>query len=702
MADLIFEIQSDEIPARMQRAGAEAFLEQLIGQLNAQGITPESHAAYVTPRRLAIDLRNLPDTSPATTETRRGPRVGSPSAAIQGFARSARIDPDQLEIREEKKGAFYFAVIAQPGQEVAEILNRVLPETISTFRWPKSMRWGTGSFRWVRPIRKVTAVLCIDNRVERLDFGISGMTAGSTTSGHAVMSPTRFSFTSFDEYMSLLEERFVILDSQLRLQRIREDGRRLANDRGLKLVEDAELLEEIAGLVEWPVPMIGDIDPKYRCLPREILVTTMRSHQKFLSVCDQETAAVTHFIVVADRQTPDDGATILKGNQLVLNARLADAEFVWSNDLRQITGDRGIDMLREKLATISYHEKLGDMACKSQRLRALAGRIASDLGYDGEMAERAASFVKIDLVSQTVGEFPELQGVVGRRWAEILSMDSAIAAACEEHYLPALAEDKMPQEEVSIAVGLADRIDQLAGFFAIGDVPTGSKDPFALRRAALAIVRVVLANDLRLRMADIFDVALDGYAEQGLSGLTKSRPNRHVVVGSVMTFIMDRLAVFLRTQGLRHDIIRACAAKEDSDDLTLLTVRARALSMFLTTADGERLLHGFRRAYNILQSEGRVAKIPPEPTAKRATAPSEVALFTALEDTNHAITMDLGEENYAGAMKAMASLSEPIDHFFEQVRVNTDDVDLRENRLRLLAAICHSTNAIADLTRIES
>ncbi len=686
----------------MQRPAAEEFLRLLTERLRNQDVEARSSAAFVTPRRLCIDLRGLPEASPPAVAVRRGPRVGAPESAVSGFARAAGTDPGQLEIRKEPKGEFYFAVTERPGYAIVQILNQTVPDAVSAFRWPKSMRWGADPFRWVRPLRSIAGLVCTGSERNVLDFSVGGIRAGDKTRGHASMAPDEFSVSSFDDYKARLFEKFVIIDSHERERRIFEGARGLAEFHGLELVRDQALLEEISGLVEWPVPMIEEIDPRFHSLPQEILVTSMRSHQKYLAARSPETGRITHFIVVANREAADGGAKIMEGNRLVLTARLEDAAFVWNNDLRRISAPGGIGSMQADIEQISFHSRLGSLAAKVRRMESLSAEIAGLLGTDAAAARRAAAFVKADLASDTVSEFPELQGMVGRRFAEALAMEDSVAAACEEHYLPSGPSDRVPSQAVSAAVGLADRIDQLVGFFSIGEVPTGSKDPFALRRAALGIIRLCVVNGLRIPLASVLEKACREYAAQSADGLVKHAPDPVGTVRSVMGFVHERLAVHLRSQGIRHDIVNACVAMDDSDDLTLLSRRAEALAGFLGTEDGERLLRGFRRANNILEAErGRDIPAARDPSEHLASESAEKNLIAALAAADVRIKNALAEENLEAAMVAMADLSEPVDRFFEQVRVNADDPQLRENRLRLLAAVCLAVRSIADLTRIE-
>ncbi len=692
MPDLLLELFSEEIPARMQRSAARGILRQLTEKLTEIGLKWEADAAvHVTPRRVSVSIAGLSSESPAAVTARRGPRSGAPEKAISGFARSAGISVHELELRKEPKGEFYFAVIKTPGQPLCDVLNKAIPEVLEAFRWSKSMRWGSGTFRWVRPLRSILAILAEDGAIRVLDFSVGGVAAGDTTCGNSAMCPARFSVASFCDYQNKLRERFVILDPDERETSILRMARETAGRHGLELVDDPELCAEIAGLVEWPVPLIGKIEERFLSLPEEILVTTMRTHQRYMAGRDQKTKQITHFIVVSNRKSDDGDQIVLEGNRLVLTARLEDAEFVWANDLRRIRSPGGVEDMLSELGTISFHNRLGSLGARVERLASLAAAIAAELGIDPAAAAAAARISKIDLVSETVGEFPELQGIIGSYFAAELGMEDRCAAACADQYLPSGPDDTIPSAGISVAVGIADRIDQLAGFFSIDGAPTGSKDPFALRRAATGIVDLVCQNGLRFPMWPLIAQACRQYDAEKRS---------EDAANAIIAFIHERLTVRLRAH-MRHDVVAACVAMNDSDDLTLLVRRAEALTDILGTDAGARLLHGFRRANNIVEAEcGKEAAFG-RPASALARLDAERQLFSALEAANSQIDRDLESEDLKSAMETMADLSEPIDRFFEEVRVNVDDQRLRGNRLGLLAAFRDVAGRIADLTLIE-
>ncbi|MCY3879491.1 MAG: glycine--tRNA ligase subunit beta [Rhodobacteraceae bacterium] len=694
MPDILIEAYCEEIPARMQRPAAERLCVLLYKALQDVGLEMQSAETHVTPRRLCFIATGLPHTSPSNEKLRRGPRSNSPAVAIEGFARSCGVLPADLEIREDAGREHYFAVINTPGEKLDDILKRCIPDVFFGFRWPKSMRWGSGSFRWVRPLRSILAVVEDEGGMRELDFTVAGIRAGRTSYGNAAMGSGEFTLASIKGYRKQLSRRFVILESNRREQRIRDQAIELATGLDLELVEDAGLLEEIAGLVEWPVPMIEAIDPRFLQLPAEILVVNMRMHQKYLAARDRVSGKVTHFIFVANRTAPDGGRTIAEGNNMVLSARLEDAEFVWANDLRRIKAPDGLTGLRAGLARVSFHNRLGNLGERVDRIATLAAAIAVETGDNAELARAAAEFAKLDLISETVTEFPELQGVVGRFFAGELGLAPEIAAVCEDHYRPAGPSDYTPTCRISVIVGLADRIDQLAGFFGIGETPTGSKDPFALRRAALGIVRLTVENGIRLRMAP--------YVEQSWQAIRGETPAREVAA-SVMDFIHERLAVHLRARGIRHDAIAACANLPDSDDLSMLASRAKELTNTLHGDVGMRLLHGFRRANNIIEAErAKGGFTHSRATPELAAAPAEKRLFATIRSAGAVIEAAMAEEDFKTAMQAMADLADPIDDFFETVRVNAEETRVRENRLALLLEVTAVTKHIADLSLIDS
>jgi glycyl-tRNA synthetase beta chain len=589
-----------------------------------------------------------------------------------------------LEERDTSKGAVYFASFEKQGRPAPEIIAEVLEQTIRTFPWPKSMRWGTGSLRWVRPLHSILCVLSDEASSEVVPLDVDGITSGKATYGHRFMAPNQITVNGFEDYEAQLKRAFVVLNAGERADAIWEDAKNQAFANGLEVVEDAGLLREVAGLVEWPVVLMGEIAEDFLGLPPEVLQTSMKEHQKFFSVKNAKTGRIERFITVANRETVDNGATILAGNQKVLFARLSDAKFFWENDLRVATSDMA--SWTAALSNVTFHNKLGTQAERIERIAALARELAPVVGADADEAERAAKLAKADLSSEMVYEFPELQGLMGRYYAEAAGETAAVAAAAEEHYAPLGPSDAVPTAPVSVAVSLADKIDTLTGFWAIDEKPTGSKDPFALRRAALGIIRLVLENDLTIRSKPLFTKA-DMRADSD----------------DLLSFFHDRLKVYLRDQGVRHDVIDACIAMEGNDDLALLVKRAVALEAFLKTEDGTNLLQGFKRANNILSKEEDKDGVEYSygGDVKFAETEEERALFAALTAEGPAIETALKAEDFAGAMSGMAGLRAPIDAFFEAVQVNSDNQTVRRNRLNLLSDIRKLVGSVADLSRVE-
>ncbi|WP_170475738.1 glycine--tRNA ligase subunit beta [Ruegeria arenilitoris] len=738
MPDLLIELFSEEIPARMQARAGEDLKKRITSGLVEAGLTYSSAVALTTPRRLALAVEGVLAESPTIREERKGPKVGAPDKAIEGFLRGAGLTRDQLEERDTPKGAVYFAVIEKTGRPAAEIVAEVLEATIRNFPWPKSMRWGNGGLRWVRPLHSILCILSDESGAQVVPMMVEGIPAGDTTEGHRFMAPGRFSVNSFEDYAEKLKRSYVMLAPEERAEHIWNDAQNLAFAAGLDVVEDKGLLAEVAGLVEWPVVLMGQIDAEFLDLPPEVLQTSMKEHQKFFSVRNPRTERIERFITVANRETADNGATILAGNQKVLSARLADAKFFWDNDLRVAESD--ITHWTRALENVTFHNKLGTQAQRIQRIASLARELAPTTGVDANLSEKAARLAKADLSSEMVYEFPELQGLMGRYYIKAAGEDASVAAVAQEHYSPLGPSDDVPTSALSVTVALADKLDTLAGFWAIDEKPTGSKDPFALRRAALGVIRLVLSNDLRLPLDRFFDSQLvraesaannalprenvehllDEIADHGVFGaafqavkekigeipnsdflkLEKKVPDSS---DDLLDFFHDRLKVFLREEGIRHDIIDACIAMDGNDDLTLLVKRARALNAVIETEDGENLVQGFKRANNILaqaeEKDGVEYSYGAE--IKFAETDSEKALFDALDTTKTNIDQALKSEDFPAAMSAMASLRAPVDAFFEDVQVNTDNDILRRNRLNLLNQIRQVCSSVADLTRIE-
>ncbi|MCF1708517.1 glycine--tRNA ligase subunit beta [Tabrizicola sp. J26] len=700
MPDLLLELFSEEIPARMQAKAREDLKSLVTNGLVEAGLTYASAGAFSTPRRLVLSVEGLSAQSPALKEERKGPRSDAPDAALEGFLRSTGLTRDQLELRDEKKGQVWFAVIEKPGRAAPEIVAEVVEQVIRSFPWPKSMRWGAGSLRWVRPLHSILCLLTDETGAEIVPLTVDGIAAGNTTEGHRFMSKGRFAVSSFDDCRAKLLKAHVVLDSAEREARIWHDATTAAFAQGLEVAEDKGLLAEVAGLVEWPVMLMGAIPERFLDLPPEVLQTSMKEHQKFFSVKNPRTGRIEKFVTVANRETADHGETVLKGNLKVLSARLSDAKFFWENDLRTVK-TVGMEGMAAGLANVTFHNKLGSQADRIARIEALAREIAPLVGAPPDLAAEAARVAKADLQSAMVGEFPELQGTMGGYYARAAGLPEAVAAACKAHYSPLGPSDDVPTEPVSVAVALADKIDTLTGFWAIDEKPTGSKDPFALRRAALGVIRLLLGSGVRTGL--IGTNAPIGKARD-LHGIheTASGPSG-ADVNELLTFFHDRLKVFLRDQGIRHDIIDAVLAMPGNDDLTLLVKRAEALSAALKTEDGANLIQGFKRANNILTQAEEKDGVEYSFGAdeKFAEGPEEKALFAALDRAEAAIVPAMKAEDFTAAMSAMAALRAPIDAFFTAVQINSDNPVIRRNRLNLLHRIRATCAQVADLTKIE-
>ncbi|MCR9072641.1 MAG: glycine--tRNA ligase subunit beta [Alphaproteobacteria bacterium] len=697
MPELLLELFSEEIPARMQARAAEDLKKLVTEKLKAAGLAFDSAEAFVTPRRLTLVVDGLPDKQPDVSEERRGPRVDAPEKAIQGFLGSTGLTLDQCEKRDTGKGEFWFVVIEKRGEATADVLPGIILAAIRELPWPKSMRWGRNSFRWVRPLHHILAVF--DGAVldGGLDLGEAQLTFTGETRGHRFLAPDAVAVSSFHEYRTEVGGAFVMLDREDRKEAIASGAKALAEAEGLVLRDDPGLLDEVCGLVEWPVPLMGRIDAEFMSVPPEVLVTSMRSHQKYFACEKPDGKLADRFILVsnmASEETRD--ANIVAGNEKVLRARLSDAKFFWDQDRAVKLGDR-----REALRDVKFYDKLGTMADKVERVTRLAAEVALTVGAEPDLARRAASLAKADLTTGMVGEFPELQGVMGRYYALDAGEDAQVADAIAQHYSPLGPTDTCPTAPVSVAVALADKVDTLVGFFAIGETPTGSKDPFALRRAALGVIRLIIENGLRVNLLRLF-----AEARVRIKGAQGSTAN---VDATLLDFFADRLKVHLREQGVRHDLIAAVFELGGEDDLVRLLARVHALSHFLATDDGANLLAGYRRASNILRAEEK----KDGPFAATASAfadridpsflsqPEEMALYEAVRRAQTAIQGHLASEDFTNAMSSISHLRGPIDAFFDAVTVNADDAALRTNRLRLLDAVRTVMGTVADFSRIE-
>jgi glycyl-tRNA synthetase beta chain len=689
MAELLLELLTEEIPARMQSVAAEELRRLAEIAFEEASLTFTKLVSFVTPRRLTLHADGLPLEKPGSVEERRGPRVGAPQAAIDGFLKSTGLASlDQCEKRATDKGEFYFAMLTRPGQATKDMLPALLVEVIRNLPWPKSMRFPAAPFRWVRPLQSVVCLL--DGRVLRLDLG--DVPVGMETRGHRFLTKASFNVANFADYRRELRNFYVVLDAGERRSLIADGLAKAAAAAQLTLKHDEALLEEVTGLVEWPVVLMGRIEREFMELPPEVLTTSMRTHQKYFACLDAKGALAPHFLVVSNMVADDGGKAIVAGNERVLRARLSDAKFFWDQDRKHTLLSR-VEKLKERV----FHAKLGTVYDKMSRVAHLAYTIAEHIpGADKTPIDKtkvghAVWLAKADLSTGMVGEFPELQGVMGRYYALHDGEDKAIADAIAEHYSPLGPGDRCPTAPVSVAVALADKIDTLAGFFAIDEKPTGSKDPYALRRAALGVIRLILENKLRLKLLPIFRAAVD-------PGKAKGDPS-----AELLEFFADRLKVALRDQGVRHDLIAAVFALGGEDDLVRLLARVEALGAFLKTEDGANLLTAYRRASNIVRiEEGKdKTRYADAPDPKRFREAAETVLAARLKDATGESGKALETEDFAGAMAALARLRMPVDDFFNKVTVNTDDRELRANRLRLLSQIRDTLNRVADFSKIE-
>jgi glycyl-tRNA synthetase beta chain len=789
MPDLLLELFSEEIPARMQRQAAEDLKRLVTNALVERNLLYEGAQSFVTPRRLTLHVVGLPAAQADLREERKGPRVGAPDAAIQGFLKSAglkRIEDARVET-DPKKGQFYVAVIEKPGRETKDAIAEIIPAIIRSFPWPKSMRWGAASakpeaLRWVRPLRGIVCTLATQHETaEIVSFDIDGLAAGDVTWGHRFMAPQPFHIRRYDDYVDALQKAKVVLDADRRKAIILADAKNLAFAQGLTLVEDEGLLEEVAGLVEWPVVLMGEFEAAFLDLPAEVIRATIRANQKCFVLREAPTSSsvmagldpaihvapsgaraeeavprngvdgrhkaghdaggsgklANKFILVSNLVAPDDGAAIAAGNARVVRARLADARHFWRTDLAVLpdakTSAKPLDQRLEKLDRVIFHEKLGTQGERIARIEALARELAPKVGANAELAARAGHLAKADLATEMVGEFPDLQGLMGRHYATEQGEDPSVAVAIEEHYKPQGPNDRIPTSPVSIAVALADKLDTLAGFWAIDEKPTGSKDPYALRRAALGVIRIVLENGIRLSFFEWFPKALfpiltssiirtkipasnsDNHLERAAaeqvkrilgqsSGVDSTSIAAISLSGDLLAFFADRLKVYLREKGARHDLIDAVFALPGQDDLLMIVRRVEALGKLLDAEDGKNLLAGYRRAANILRAEEKkdgAEAFAGKHVQTELAPPAERYLADVVASAGAAVRQHVAAEDFEGAMRALATLRAPVDGFFLDVTVNDPDPQTRVNRLRLLNELREAMHAVADFSKVS-
>ena len=694
MPDLLLELFSEEIPARMQAQAADTLKKLVTDALVERGLLYEGAKGFVTPRRLALVVHGLPGKQADQHEEKKGPRVGAPEAALAGFLKSAGLDSiEQAHVHSDpKKGDFYVAHIHRAGRPTPEVIAEIMPQIIRTFPWPKSMRWGTGSLRWVRPLHSIVCTFGTEGEEpDVVPFEVDGIASSNVTYGHRFMAPQAITVKRLDDWMAKLEAAKVVVDRERRKDIILNDAKDLALARGLELVEDEGLLEEVAGLVEWPVVLMGEFEERFLDIPDEVIRATIRANQKCFVLKDPKTGRLANrFILTSNLLAHDGGKAIVAGNGRVIRARLSDAKFFWDTDRAN-----GLEKNLPKFANITFHEKLGSQQARIERIATLAVKLAPQVGADVALTEQAALLAKADLLTDMVGEFPELQGLMGRYYALGEGVAEEVALACEEHYKPQGPGDRVPKAPVSVAVALADKTDTLVGFWAIDEKPTGSKDPYALRRAALGIIRIILENGVRLRLGEVI--------ADGAKGLNAPVAAPEGWQADLLNFFADRLKVYLRENGARFDLVDAVFALEGQDDLFQLVSRMTSLARFLETEDGKNLLAGYRRAVNILRIEekkdGKAYAGPTNATLLKLA--EEEKLASIIEDVKARVGRAVAAEDFEAAMTALADLRGPVDAFFEAVTVNAPEADLRENRLKLLDEIRAATRTIADFDRIE-
>jgi glycyl-tRNA synthetase beta chain len=703
MPDLLLELFSEEIPARMQTRAAEDLRKAVTDRLVEAGLVYDGAKAFVTPRRLALAVQGVPVRQPDRREEKKGPRVGAPEQAVAGFLRAAGLKSlAEAKVQPDKKGDFYVAVIEKPGRPALDVISEILPAVIKSFPWPKSMRWGAqsknpGALNWVRPLHSILATFGPETEdPDIVPLTVDGIAAGNVTRGHRFLAPETFTVRRLADYAAKLDKAKVVLDPERRRSIIHTEAKQLAFAQGLELVEDEGLLAETAGLVEWPVVLMGAFDEAFLQIPEEVIRATIRNNQKCFVLRDAAHAKlVNKFVLVANLEAEDGGEAIVAGNERVIRARLSDARFFYQTDLKTKLEDR-----LPSFNDIIFHEKLGTQAERIERVERLAAELAPLVGADVKKAKRAAHLCKADLLTEIVGEFPELQGTMGKYYAQEQGEDEAVAHAIEDHYRPKGPDDLVPSDPVAVAVALADKFDILVGFWAVDEKPTGSKDPFALRRAALGIIRLLLENGIRLSLIETTKAAAAGLIKASTRDAVVNRKQLPV---DLLAFFADRLKVQLREQGARHDLVDAVFALEGQDDLLLIVRRVEALAQFLDSEDGKNLLAGYKRATNIIRIEEKKDNrhYAGAPQARLYRQSEEKALASAIEMAQTEAGRAVKKEDFVAAMRAMAKLRPAVDAFFDKVTVNVEEKPLRENRLRLLSQIREATRAVADFSKIE-
>jgi glycyl-tRNA synthetase beta chain len=705
MPDLLLELFSEEIPARMQAKAAADLKKMVTDRLVDAGLVYEGARAFVTPRRLTLFVQGVPAKQPDLKEEKKGPRVGAPEGAIAGFLKAAGLASiSEANIQKDpKKGDFYVALTEKPGRPAIDVIGEFLQVVLRTFPWPKSMRWGEasaqpGSLEWVRPLHAIVATFGPETEEpDIVHVATGGITSGNTTFGHRFLAPGPIKVRHFDDYVASLEKAKVVLDPARRKDVILTEAKNLAFAQGFELVEDEGLLNEVAGLVEWPVVLMGEFEESFLKIPDEVIRATIRINQKCFVLRDPKTGRLANrFILTANTEAADGGKAIIAGNGRVIRARLSDAKFFYETDLKIRLEER-----LPKFEQIIFHEKIGTQRARIDRIERLALKASLYIDADRNKVERAARLAKMDLLTEVVGEFPETQGLMGKYYALAQNEDASVAAAIEEHYKPVGPNDRVPTDRVSIAVALADKIDTLVGFWFEGEKPTGSKDPFALRRAALGVIRLILSNELSLALSELLAFSWSDHSQRG----TGATSQKEVLISELLSFFTDRLKVQLRDQGARHDLVDAALTQQGpgSDDLLLIVRRVEALGKFLSTDDGKSLLAGVKRATNILRIEEKKdgKTYQGRPDSHLYLQPEERQLAAAINAVKEEAAKAIAREDFEGAMTVIAKLRPDVDAFFDKVTVNVEMADRRENRLRLLNEIREATAAVADFSKIE-
>ena len=686
MADLFLELFSEEIPARLQYVAQENIKRLVVEELLLAKSNFEAVESFSTPRRLILIIKGLSEKTRPDIEEKRGPNVLAPKAAIEGFCKSIKIERSQLFTRDEKKGQFYYARLKPTGQLNSDLVPEILSKVIKGFPWPKSMRWGSGNFRWVRPLRSIVCILYDDTESKVLPLEFDGIKSGNVSEGHRFLSPNKFKVSSFEDYQEKIRLGYVILDRAVRKKTIRHEASNIAFAVGRELIEDEKLLDEVVGLVEWPVTHMGKIDKDFLALPPEVLQVSMREHQKFFSLRHKETKSIDSFIMVSNIITEDNGISVIKGNERVLRARLSDAKFFWENDLRLIELD-GYESFFEKLKKVTFHNKLGSESERIDRISHIALKIAGIIRADLNSTRTASSLCKLDLVSEMVCEFPELQGVIGKYYAKKAGFNDLISDACFEHYLPKGPFDPVPQRPVSISLALAEKIDMICSFWSINLKPTGSKDPYALRRSAIGIIRILLENDLDLSIVELLRLG-----------------NNNLDFEDLLDFFNERIKVQLHEKGIKPDVLNSVSTKNYHDlSLKEMSHRAWAIQEFVANESGKDLIQGYKRALNILTAEEKKDGVEYSLDTKKELLSEvpEVALHAQLQGIDKKVIYDLEKAEPKSALLKLATLRQSIDKFFNEVQINSENSIIRRNRLCLLNKIKEVMHLVADFSKID-